>query len=413
MLVVDGTFEEQIDELATFIDSLSQEDSKVQEQIQQCLEQDDKERAIQAVVDSSKVLNDATEKNFEPAHNLLIHILLSADDITVYYPVILTNFKKLPSLSNGPNTSYNILTTFFNVSPPSTRLPVFEALLELSTEHQLYELVSPKFPHVKAWLKEWNASPEEIRSIYGKMAELCSQADAEELHTEYLIRAIETYQENEDSRALTMTAVEAALNEKNRYNVDELLVLPPVRALQNDSPKHHQVLSILSSGAFVDFKSFNADNESFYSESSVVRQTIDHKVRVLNIAALAARQDNRKLRYSDVASALEIGEKEVEAWIIEAIKSGLVEGKLSQPSETFLVHRATYRAFEHEQWEEVSAKLASWRESLQGILEVIDNVKNDISGGQQLANGFTGSEMDGDEARSQHSDLDSIDENRD
>lgn len=63
MLVVDGSFEEQIDELATFIDSISQAESKVQEQIQHSLEQDDKESAIKAVVDSSHVLNDADEKS--------------------------------------------------------------------------------------------------------------------------------------------------------------------------------------------------------------------------------------------------------------------------------------------------------------------------------------------------------------
>lgn len=62
MLVVDGSFEEHIDELATFIDSLSKEESKVQEKVEECLQEDDKEAAISAVVESSHVLGHASEK---------------------------------------------------------------------------------------------------------------------------------------------------------------------------------------------------------------------------------------------------------------------------------------------------------------------------------------------------------------
>lgn len=330
-----------------------------------------------------------------------------------YLPSILTNFKKLPSLSSGALTSYNILTTLFNVSSDSNRLPIFQALLDLAAEHKLAELISPKFKDVPVWLKEWNASPGEAQIVYVKVAELCEAMGSSRKSTEFLVRAVESSSPEDDSKSVTIKAVNAALNESERLDMDDLLVLQPVKALEQSSPAHYQILNILSSGSFADLKSFNEANESFYSTNFVSSATLNHKARVLTVAALSARQDNRKVRYSDVASALELEDKDVETWIIEAIKSGLVEGKLSQPSATFLVHRATYRTFEHEQWEEISAKLLSWRESLQGILEVIDNVKNDINGGQQLTNGFAGSEAGDEEARSQRSDLDSVDENAD
>lgn len=63
MLVVDGSFDEQIIELATFIDSLSADETKVQENVQQHLEKDEKEEAIKTVVNSSAVLNEASEKS--------------------------------------------------------------------------------------------------------------------------------------------------------------------------------------------------------------------------------------------------------------------------------------------------------------------------------------------------------------
>ena len=62
MLVVDGTFEDQIDELATYIDSLTEGESKVQETVQEKLAQGDTESAIKVVVDSSDALLSANEK---------------------------------------------------------------------------------------------------------------------------------------------------------------------------------------------------------------------------------------------------------------------------------------------------------------------------------------------------------------
>ena len=58
-------------------------------------------------------------------------------------------------------------------------------------------------------------------------------------------------------------------------------------------------------------------------------------------------------------------------WVIDVIRAGLVEGKLSQLDETFLIHRSTYRVFGDKQWREVATRLETWKESLRGVLEVI------------------------------------------
>lgn len=61
----------------------------------------------------------------------------------------------------------------------------------------------------------------------------------------------------------------------------------------------------------------------------------------------------------------------MELWVIDVIRAGLVEGKLSQLNQTFLIHRANSRSFGREQWEEVSERLDVWKNSLREILQVI------------------------------------------
>ena len=62
-------------------------------------------------------------------------------------------------------------------------------------------------------------------------------------------------------------------------------------------------------------------------------------------------------------------------WVIDVIRAGLVEGKLSQLNQTFLIHRSTYRVFGENQWREVASRLDMWRNSLHGVLEVIQQEK--------------------------------------
>lgn len=341
---------------------------------------------------------------------MFIHILLASNDLSKHITTVLSNLSKVPDFPNAANVTYNILTTLYNVAPSSQRLSIFRATLKICKENDLYEVMAPRFKDMPKLLKAWNASPEESRDIYVSLAEVHEAAG--ERQSEFLIRALETFKSDDGSKEVTVKAVNVALNEEERLSFDDLLVLPPVKGLQKSSPAHFELLELLTNGSYADFKSFSSSNASFFTENTISQPTMEHKFKVLTIASLAARQDNRKLRYGDVAAALEIPEADVEMWIIETIKSGLIEGKLSQPSSLFLVHRATYRTFEHEQWEEVSAKLASWKESLQEILVVIDGVKND--GGNGQPNGFAGDlDDEDDEARSQTSDVPSLDQNAD
>jgi translation initiation factor 3 subunit M len=61
------------------------------------------------------------------------------------------------------------------------------------------------------------------------------------------------------------------------------------------------------------------------------------------------------------------------------IRAGLVEGKLSQLNQTFLIHRSTYRVFGEKQWREVATRLDTWRESLRGVLEVVKRERESVA----------------------------------
>lgn len=94
-------------------------------------------------------------------------------------------------------------------------------------------------------------------------------------------------------------------------------------------------------------------------------------MRLLTLASLAASTPSRELEYKRISKALQVLPEDVEMWVIDVIRAGLVEGKLSQQKQVFLVHKTTYRVFGEKQWREVATRLDTWKESLRSVLEVI------------------------------------------
>lgn len=91
----------------------------------------------------------------------------------------------------------------------------------------------------------------------------------------------------------------------------------------------------------------------------------------MTLTSLAASCPDRELPYNTISRRLHVPQEEVELWVIDVIRASLVEGKLSQLNQTFLIHRANSRSFGREQWVEVSERLDVWKSSLREILSVI------------------------------------------
>jgi translation initiation factor 3 subunit M len=89
------------------------------------------------------------------------------------------------------------------------------------------------------------------------------------------------------------------------------------------------------------------------------------------MASVAASTNSRELEYKRIAKALQIPAEDVEMWVIDVIRAGLIEGKLSQQKQVFLVHRTTYRVFGEKQWREVATRIDTWKSSLQSVKEII------------------------------------------
>lgn len=57
------------------------------------------------------------------------------------------------------------------------------------------------------------------------------------------------------------------------------------------------------------------------------------------------------------------------------MRANLIGGKLSQPTQTLHITRATHRSFSSEDWAYLQKRLVNWRAEMTGVLEVLAHTK--------------------------------------
>ncbi len=395
--LVEGAFEELSQELATYLDTLRGEGSNVASEITPLLaesEQEeggeskttDKDAVLKKLVTASSALNSAPERELQAAYNLLIHLIGQSPDPEMYLPPVcryLTN-PITSSPQNGTGIALGILGTLFNTLQPDdeTRFHVLLAIVELLKRTGNYEHIRPQLKNLDAWLKEWEMDPNQERQLFRILSEAAATGGEPEESYMYLLKAVRTLQEEASSpqaRDLSLNALKTALQSEKHFDFQDLTSLDSIQALRKSDETWSELLELFVDQTYEDLEDFKDGNGSFITDQGLNEDVLDKKMRLLTLATLAAQaSDTRTIPYSQISKALRIPAEDVEMWVIDCIRCGLVEGKLSQQREEFLVHRSTHRTFGEKQWREIASRLETWRASLTNVLVVVRQQKEEF-----------------------------------
>ena len=393
--LVEGPFEELASELAAYLDSIKGEGSTVASDITPLLadpekseqpQQTDKDAVLKKLVTASSVLNGAPERELQAAYNLLIHLISQAEEPDRYLAPVCKYLTQpiTSSPHNGTGIALGILATLFNTIQPDddTRYHVLLAIVEVMKNSGNYETLQPQLKSLESWISEWEMEPHESRKLYLAISSAASAANEYEDSYTYLLQALRTLQDDSSSteaRDLSLKALKAALQNDKHFDFQDLTALDSIQALRKTDPTWSELLELFSAENYDDLQDFKEANSSFRSDSGLDEDALDRKMRLLTLASLAAQaSQTRTLPYSTIAKALNVPSEDVEMWVIDSIRSGLVEGKLSQQKQEFLIHHSTYRVFGENQWREVASRLETWKSSLVNVLAVIMSQKEEF-----------------------------------
>jgi translation initiation factor 3 subunit M len=252
---------------------------------------------------------------------------------------------------------------------------VFLAILQVVRGTSTFEVLKPQLKNLESWAQLWELDDEDQQKLYQTISDVATDAGDRDQSYAYLLRALRTIPAGETSgqtaHDLSIRALKMALSHPSQFDFQDLTALDAVQALRKSEPVYFELLEIFSAEQLDEYNDFQDEHQGFIEKSGLNNDILTRKMRLLTLASLAASTQSRSLPYQHISRALKVPEEEVELWVIDVIRAGLVEGKLSQLNQTFLIHRSTYRVFGEKQWTEVSGRLETWRNSLEGVLGVI------------------------------------------
>ena len=284
----------------------------------------------------------------------------------------------------GSTLAISILTTIFNTlsANDSSRYHVLLAIVAVirqSGSGYAFEALKPQLTEqLPTWLSAWELDSEESQKLHLAIADAATAAGDEDLAQSHVVQALQTIPAAESTKSaardLAVRALASALRRPAVFDFTPLTASDAVQGLRTSDSTLFELLEIFTSDTLDAYEEFVAANPLASISNGVLADASDAlqtKMRLLTLTSLASSTPSRSLPYATIASALRVSASEVEMWVIDTIRAGLVEGKLSQLRQEFLVHRATYRVFGEKQWAEVQGRLMVWRRSLEGVLSVI------------------------------------------
>lgn len=302
----------------------------------------------------------------------------------MFLPKICQNLSAPISSSpqNGGGLALSILSTIFNTTTANSevRYHVLLSILRVIRATSNFETLRPQLKQLDSWLETWETDEDDARKLYLAISDVATDAGEDEQAYTYLLRALRTFSSEEvsnpEAHELSLRALKSALTHPTHFDFQDLTDLDSIQALRNSDPVYFQLLEIFNSDLLDDYNDFKDEHDGWVAESGLDGDALNRKIRLLTLASMAASAGQaRSLPYEKIAKALQVPSEDVEMWVIDVIRAGLVEGKLSQSNQTFLIHRSTYRVFGDNQWREVASRLDLWRNSLQGVLQVIQQEK--------------------------------------
>ncbi|EON66699.1 eukaryotic translation initiation factor 3 subunit M [Coniosporium apollinis CBS 100218] len=390
-LLIEGSFEELTEELAQYIDNLKRaqgdESPGIQSEIASLLQENKKDEVLKRLVTGSAVLNSAPEKEFVAAYNLLVHLVRQSPNMNMFLSRMCQNLSApiTSSPANASGLALSILSTIFNILPADSeaRYHVFLAILRVIRSSANFDTLQPQLKNLDSWLAEWEMDEDSERKLYLALADSAQDAGEDDHAYQYLVKALRTIPSDESSsdeaRTLSLRALKAALTHPTHFDFQDLTSLDSIQALRKSDAVYFELLELFTSEMLDDFNDFKDEHDGWIEAEGLDGDALNRKMRLLTLASLAASTgQTRQLPYAHISKALQIPSEDVEMWVIDVIRAGLVEGKLSQQTQTFLIHRSTYRVFGENQWREVASRLDMWRTSLAGVLGVIRSEKENF-----------------------------------
>ncbi|KAI2653883.1 Eukaryotic translation initiation factor 3 subunit M [Labeo rohita] len=253
--------------------------------------------------------------------------------------------EKLVKFREGerPSLRMQLLSNLFHGMDENTpvRYTVYCSLIKVAATCNAIAFIPTELDQVRKWIIDWNLSTEKKHTLLRLVYEALVDCKKSEAAAKVMVELLGSYTEDNASQARVDAhrCIVRALKDPNTYLFDHLLALKPVRFLEGELI--HDLLTI-----FV----------SLSHEQNMA------KMRLLTFMGMAVEM--KEILFDTMQQELQIGAEDVEAFVIDAVRTKMVYCKIDQTQRKVVVSHSTHRTFGKQQWQQLYDTLSSWKQNL-------------------------------------------------
>ncbi|KAI8425507.1 hypothetical protein MSG28_001523 [Choristoneura fumiferana] len=304
---------------------------------------------------------ETSESDIEAILNSIVSIMVSiplerGENLILAFSQRLT---KAPGPKLGMVALQSLWRLYNNLEANSPlRYHVYYHVIELAAR---VGFVQEVFTGVEQLRKEFATCPpsnEQMQKLY-RLLHLVLKDQNSELASKVMIELLGTYTDENASYARedAIKCIATALADPNTFLLDPLLALKPVRFLEGELI--HDLLTIFVSEKLSSYQKFYNNHKEFVQSQGLNHEQNIKKMRILSFMQMA--EINPDITFDEIINELQIEEKDVEAFIIEVLKTRLVRARMDQAARTVRVSSTMHRTFGPAQWQQLRAVLSAWR----------------------------------------------------
>ncbi|KAL1505809.1 hypothetical protein ABEB36_005286 [Hypothenemus hampei] len=252
------------------------------------------------------------------------------------------------------------------------RYPVYYHLLLIAKQTDQIKSIFQDVESLKEQFKHCPLSNEELQKLYRLLHEVLLKSNQSEQAAKVMIELLGTYTDKTASHARddAIRCITSAIADPNTFLLDPLLSLKPVHILKGQLI--HDLLNIFVSENLTAYLKFYNEHKEFVTNQGLSHELNIRKIRLLSFMQLA--EITPEISFEAVEKELQIKMDEVEAFIIEVLKTKLVTARMDQLAKKVYVSSTMHRTFGRTQWQQLRNVLQAWKNNLSGVQEGMKSV---------------------------------------
>ncbi|XP_055530877.1 eukaryotic translation initiation factor 3 subunit M [Wyeomyia smithii] len=370
-IFIDAEIEDQAQELRKFFKKLGAEISE--EQSSKGIE-DDLHKIIGVCDVCFKEPSPHTVEEIDAVLNSVVSIIVSiplerGENLILAFCEKMT---KAPDQTLARVCLQSLWRLFSNLEATSPlRYHVYYHLVQVAKQADQVKEVFSGVDQLKTQFTQCPPSNEQMQKLYRLLHDVLKDTNSE-LASKVMIELLGTYTAENASYARedAMKCIVTALADPNTFLLDPLLSLKPVRFLEGELI--HDLLSVFVSEKLPSYLQFYQNHKEFVNSQGLNHEQNIKKMRLLSFMQLA--ESNPEMTFQQLQEELQIGENDVEPFIIEVLKTKLVRARMDQKARKVHISSTMHRTFGRPQWQQLRDLLHAWKANLTLVQENMKSV---------------------------------------